>query len=291
MLSALNQLFKNTTLFIGELEFIDKPLLIDEVTDEVRKTFFTVNESRKYYGLPPVEGYDVLLSQLSSPPAFSLITGQDDKKKVESVIDSESEPEPESAIEKGKKLSDEDYEMIKDLGRNKEDFEVIPDHQFSLHFDKKADIAKYIIDHDMSQLTIPQIVEILEKDGISTTQVELSKILQELRKDGVIKIQHNDTISIKPPVEGQIPDTAEIQVMYDYVKKPSVSGAEIIETSRGFCRKLCGSNRYYTREDIQTMSSTFGYDIFRFTGGWYTDSTTGEASPSCRHMWQRVAVK
>lgn len=281
LLNALNQLFRGSDIITGELEFIDKPLFAARTSDELKEKILTINELRKEAGMPPIPGGDRLLSEATPQPSFSLIEASDKKKD-------DAEGKSITRI-----LSEEDFETVAHLGSNKDDFEIL--HGFSLlNFDTQSDIAKYIIENDITQLTVEQLVEVLDKDGnIQTTQTELSKILQSLQKSGVIKIESNpnNTISIKPPVEGQLPDSKDIEVVYDYVKKPSVSGSELLTTSRGFCRKLCNANKYYTREEIQSMSAIFGYDVYTHTGGWYYNPDTDTTTNSCRHMWQRVAVK
>jgi len=131
------------------------------------------------------------------------------------------------------------------------------------------------------------------KGDIDVTSSELIDVLKKLHNSGVINVEvgAGDRIKITPNPANQIPTTGVVQTMYKYVKRPDVSGSDLLPTSRGFCVKLISNNRLYTRADIQKMSSIFGYDVFVHTGGWYYDPVKDEAVNHCRHQWQQVKVK
>ncbi|SFW53189.1 hypothetical protein, partial [Chitinophaga sancti] len=77
----------------------------------------------------------------------------------------------------------------------------------------------------------------------------------------------------------------------DYVKRPEADGDILIPTSRGFCIKLVENNKYYSREDIQTMSGIFGYDVFTHCGGFWKHAGTDSTKVHCRHKFQQVMLK
>lgn len=85
----------------------------------------------------------------------------------------------------------------------------------------------------------------------------------------------------------------EIVIRYEYGKSAGISGAEIIPTSRDFCKQIVGFNRLYTREDIDTMSSMLGYDVWKRRGGWMTVKNSSPAVhlPYCRHNWIARTVR
>jgi hypothetical protein len=80
-----------------------------------------------------------------------------------------------------------------------------------------------------------------------------------------------------------------IETRYKYQVRPGL-GEPIIETSRPFCVKMIQNNRLYTREEIQTMSSIFGYDIFSLAGGYYHNPLTNQTTTHCRHFFQQRTV-
>ena len=87
---------------------------------------------------------------------------------------------------------------------------------------------------------------------------------------------------IKTPSNAAVNKQAEeqertIPVYYFYDKRPGAqfSGAGIIdEKSRDFCIRLVSQNKYFTKEQINQMTLTAGFDVFQYAGG-----------KNCRHNW------
>ncbi|MBS1632683.1 MAG: phage portal protein [Bacteroidetes bacterium] len=265
--SALNQLFVNTD--IQKLQFEDRPLFATQLSETVKTQILTINELREIAGFSKIADGDRLINQTSAPTP----TVQQEVKK---------------------KLTEDDFEQIKHLGEDANLYEIVAeleDDQF-FKFDRREEIAKYVIDNDIKYLTVEQTVDVLKKAGIETSAGELNSILGELEDDGIIKVKRTgDIIQILPNPTPDLPQTEPISVMYKYVKRSGVPGGDLLPTSRGFCVKLINNNRLYTRADIQGMSELFGYDIFKFTGGFYHNPETGETTSYCRHKWQAVQVR
>ena len=84
----------------------------------------------------------------------------------------------------------------------------------------------------------------------------------------------------------------ELVVRYQYGLAPGIQGGLLIPTSRDFCRKVVESNKVYSRDDINQMSSQLGYDVWKRRGGWYHNPNTDTTTPQCRHNWvQKVMIK
>lgn len=83
----------------------------------------------------------------------------------------------------------------------------------------------------------------------------------------------------------------ELVVRYQYGLAPGITGAVIIPTSRDFCRKVEGSGRVYSREDINMMSAELGYDVWKRRGGWYHNPTLDVNTPQCRHIWVQKLMR
>lgn len=275
--TALNQLFTNFEPITGKVTFIDKPLFNTQLSDSIKEKVLTIDELRFMIGKEPLPNGlgDRLIIQLQP------VTG------------STTEALSEDVKKKSRKLSEEDYDLIKHLGVSYDEFEEVSEFE-SLQFDKQSEVAQYVISNDIKGLKIDELQEVLKAEGnISITQSELAKILKDLSDSGVVKYEEDKSgrISLKPLPEPQIPDTNKVFTMYKYIKKPEVAGTDLIPTSRSFCVKLIENQRLYTREDIQEMSKIFNYDIMKFTGGWYYNPTTDETTSSCRHMWKQIKVK
>jgi hypothetical protein len=283
------EIFKNNYIKVkraegvsGRLEFVDKPLFNERLSDAAKEKVLTINELRKIGGFPSLPDGDRILAPVApaNPATTPVVQAQEpatEKKKS------------------GYKLTEEDYQKISHLGLAFEEFEVLEElghvHE---SFDLESDIASYLIGNDLKGLTLPQLVKVLEREGgLKTSENDLQGILDKLSKSGVLSVEvgKDNRLTIAPLPKPEIPDTAGVSVMYKYVKKAEIAGADIIPTSRDFCVKMIENNRFYTREDIQTMSSIFGYDVFKHAGGYYYDPVQDKTFDSCRHKWQMVRVK
>jgi len=101
----------------------------------------------------------------------------------------------------------------------------------------------------------------------------------------VSKDNYNRAISeafaiVAEPNKGSVADFGQYKVLYKYVTSPG-KGADIISTSRDFCKSLMRKNLLFRKEDINNLSvqsenAEFGfYDIFKWRGSY-----------NCRHFWQ-----
>lgn len=84
-----------------------------------------------------------------------------------------------------------------------------------------------------------------------------------------------------------------LEIRYEYTKAPGVSGSEVIDSTRDFCRRMVGFNRLYTRAEITQMSALLGYDVWKRRGGWMTVKNSSPAVhlPYCRHIWASKLVR
>jgi hypothetical protein len=81
-----------------------------------------------------------------------------------------------------------------------------------------------------------------------------------------------------------------LEIRYKYDVLPEY-GPKLLETSRKFCKYMIEKNRYYTRDEINMISTKMGYSVWERRGGFYTDKKTGLTRPSCRHIWSQTLVK
>ncbi|WP_322518634.1 hypothetical protein U0033_26620 [Chitinophaga sancti] len=288
--SAFNQLFANSTLVTDNLSFTDKPLFETQLADATREKIFTINELRAIAGMKPIQNGDRLLADPVPNNTFNTPQPEEEIKKKSDWVKHSLQPE--------------DFEKIKHLGNHKGEFEIVKHGKFvfnaedarqkELQFNNQSDIAQWALDNDISNLTLDEIKDLLkEQKDIDITTPDLEDTLNELSKAGIIQVETNDKgrISIKPDKVADLPDTGTILTMYDYVKRPEADGDILIPTSRGFCIKLVENNKYYSREDIQTMSGIFGYDVFTHCGGFWKHAGTDSTKVHCRHKFQQVMLK
>ena len=86
-------------------------------------------------------------------------------------------------------------------------------------------------------------------------------------------------------------DKYEIRFRYDL--REGINGPKILPDgrTRDFCEIVLDANRFYTREDIGSMSNGFGLPVFEYAGGYYHNPETGQTTPYCRHNWYMVFVE
>lgn len=190
---------------------------------------------------------------------------------------------------------DEAAEMFAQFGESKKDYIVVK----SFSFDGNVNHEAFA---DLSQID-SNILDQIKKDkranaetiakAIDSNPSYVAKRMKALEKDGVLK-QTVKTVGIDKIIETAInpevidykpkPETVDVFVRYTYEKRPEAKGAEIIETTRPFCRRLIQLDRVYTRQDIETLSGRLGYSVFDRAGGFWGDH------PYCRHEWRRLLV-
>lgn len=145
--------------------------------------------------------------------------------------------------------------------------------------DKELKILNVVNDNEKA--TVKEISEITK-----IKESEVKKILETLDQKGKIKWTGG---AIKITDADVFPKL--LTVMYKYSLRPDapdlVKGGE----SRAFCTRLMDMGKYYTKEEIDKMSSILGYDVWKRRGGWYHNPKTDVNEFSCRHEWKPIVVR
>jgi len=82
----------------------------------------------------------------------------------------------------------------------------------------------------------------------------------------------------------------QYEIRYSYREIPGIPPVKT--KSRDFCAKLISLNKLYSRDEINTISSRLGYDVWIYKGGWYNNPETKKTTPWCRHEWvQQIVIK
>lgn len=271
------------------IEFKDKTKLFsEELSDTTREKVLTIDELRALDNLAPLpNGSGTGLITTTITPAFSSTSVSTPAKFSKDISTT------------GKMLTGEDFELVKDLGNHKSGYSILSANDFHIHtkedfkkvelqFDDDKDIEDYLIKNKINGKTLSEIKADIRKDlGITITTGDLSKRITALTEAKLITSEVVDGKVRISPVEPEKKRTVE--VMYEYKVKDGF-GEPLIDTSRGFCVKLIENDRLYSRSDIQQMSTIFGYDVFKHSGGWYFNPDTQEAENQCRHFFNQVRV-
>lgn len=276
--SGLNKLFSDAGY--PTIEFKDKSIFVNgSISDTTKEKVYTINELRKIDGLPPLPDGNKLLTDTKEPVKFSFSKDVEESKNVYHS------------------LTDEDFEKVKHLGLSKTDFEIIEKseaienfsqlNQIINKFDDDDAVNNYLLKADLNGKSLAEIrIEIKKELAIDITISDLGTKITKLNNSNVLGSKVSDGAVVSAPVQKVIkPSDAKnaVEVLYSYEGPKD-------DRNRPFCSKILETDRLYTREEIQSMTSIFGYDIFKFRGGWYHNPETNEDTPWCRHRWHANKV-
>ena len=183
-----------------------------------------------------------------------------------------------------KKQSDQDVlNLFAECGISKDDCEIV-----KFEFASASETAILQILNANDGITVGEIAKYVNIDA----QKVMDAITQMI-DDGLI---NSDNGKLKTSTKGtrelsKSVDT-QIELRYEYGLDAAFTGEpELIDTSRDFCRQLIGLNRYYTRTEIDTISSRVDRDVWKERGGWYTIPDTDVHINHCRHAWNSKLVR
>jgi len=179
--------------------------------------------------------------------------------------------------------NDDVLKMFSECGVSKDDYEVC-----KFEFASASQTAILQILNANEGITVGEIAKYVNIDA--------NKVMDEVTqmiKDGLIESENGQlkTTNIGSRELAKVADT-QIELRYEYGLDAAFTGQpELIDTSRDFCRQLIGLNRYYTRQEIDTISSRVDRDVWKERGGWYTIPDTDVHINHCRHSWNSKLVR
>ena len=94
-------------------------------------------------------------------------------------------------------------------------------------------------------------------------------------------------------LEETTPLEASFKIAYRYVLSGQASGAEIIDTTRDFCREMVNlsKSKVWTLAEIQQIGIREGRNVWLRKGGFWTRAGSNITTPYCRHQWEQVTIK
>jgi predicted transcriptional regulator len=183
-----------------------------------------------------------------------------------------------------KKQSDQDVlNLFAECGVSKNDYELC-----KFEFASASETAILQILNANEGITVGEIAKYVNIDA----QKVMDAITQMI-DDGLINSDNGKlSTSTKGTRELSKSVDTQIELRYEYGLDAAFTGQpELIDTSRDFCRQLIGLNRYYTRTEIDTISSRVDRDVWKERGGWYTIPDTDVHINHCRHAWNSKLVR
>lgn len=234
----------------------------------------TPNEIRKLANLPPLPGGDTLPNSGGFKKSFS----QEDEDKI--------------------------IERFKQRGRSKSEFKILGSYSIDDldQISNQQAIDKFQKERfqNLTNLQAQALNLISQGNGFDTirkaldiSSAETARIYQVLILEGLISNDGQLSQAGALAVAGA--EIERMEVLFEYRKRPEVKGPPILprkedgkRRTREFCETLLNLDRLYTREEIDQISGTEGYDVFRHKGGWWHNEGVNE--PQCRHEWAQVVT-
>jgi len=217
----------------------------------------TINEKRQLANLPPIAGGDALPS--ATP--------------VEAVALSKQNPFGWD--------DERDIKVFQQYGESADNFEP-----YKFEFVDAVETAILNVLKENKGLQVGDIVNITKLDA-----KVVADAIAKLAKAELIKSYEHGLETTPKGVKEVKRLQTEIVVRYKYGLAPGIEGGMIIPGSRDFCRQIDGSNRVYSREDINAMSTQLGYDVWKRRGGWYHNPVLDVNTPQCRHIWVQQLLR
>lgn len=237
----------------------------------------TINEIRRLGLLPPIEGGDEVPSLIEADNSNVF------KQLSKNSCCSTHKQFTEHSI-------DEVLEVFSQYGIEKDSNQFIfsesldLDNPFKEVFSKNFDSAL-----DVQVLGLIANGDSFDKiyKALNIKPNQLTAIYNRLREGE--KISNTGEILKAGKIDLVRSDLKRYEIRYTYEVKAGY-GAEIIPTTRDFCRSLIELNRMYTREDITNISLALGMpadQVWNYRGGWYHNPNTGKNERGCRHEWKQ----
>ncbi len=198
-------------------------------------------------------------------------------------------------------------ELFGKYGQPKSKYNVLRSRSFFYSDDIEASEREFVSESFAVADLSREVLSLIHKEPLITTQLiadalkvqerDVIMVVDDLLNRDLIAETINDnglavrtlTQSGRRIIGNLPPQMATIRTMYEYGAAPGM-GDDVIDTTRDFCRELIRLNRLYTRDDIQTLTTLLGYDVWLQRGGWYHDRERNVNVPQCRHIWKQTIV-
>lgn len=196
-------------------------------------------------------------------------------------------------------------ENFKKFGRERKDCKIIKRYDRAISDKETADKFEAVLKfQDNIDDLDKTILNLFAKDRFITSTI-ISKVtnspldsitlkVADLFARGFLKGKEGQGVTLTDEAKNLSElenDATNIEVLYSYEVRPGISGGNVIDTTRDFCRSLINLDRLYTREEIEEISDLEGRDVWRLRGGFYHNPNTDVTTPYCRHEWFQNVVE
>ena len=325
----INYLYKFNDV-LAKLELQKTEPINFEFSETIISANMTQDEIREKLGLSPIEkketqgSQDIInsLNSLSPLIATKVVESMDINElrqliglpvRVDIVTPTEAGQTPveeqafDNHLHVSCSISEYDQNILDKFagkGVPKDRFKVIEQHK--IHFSSTDDFVKnelfaeYLLNEVQKKIlaeiksnanvTIPQIAKAVGINEASVierinTLIDDKVLTEKVSPTGLVT---RGVTRIGEAAVRRLEPITSFKVLYSYEERPNIPAAK--SGSRPLCEQLYNSGLFFTREDIQNISSQLGYSVFQLCGGWYTNPETKRRTPYCRHEWKRNVV-
>jgi DNA-binding MarR family transcriptional regulator len=248
-----------------------------EFSEQVLAQAMTRDEIREKLGLPKLEQQDVVIAE-QPKQAFKAFTKEDDDFAIAVFSEFGQDADKFFVINskpmrfdaEGRELHDEEFAGVDIIITTVQSSVLDLIRQNPLisakDISEALKVDRNVVNGAIASLEANKLIIQSEINDNGTMVVK-----REITKEG--RVQRNER---KP--------LADVKIYYQY-EVMSGLGAEIIDTTRNFCRNLINLRRVFTRAEIEQVSQRLGYSVWARRGGFYHNPKTGVTTPYCRHQW------
>lgn len=296
----------------AELELRKSEPIGFEFSEAVITANMSKDEIREKLGLPPVEqvASEDMINALNglSPAIAQKVLENMTGEELRALVGLNTQTQPTTlSVECSAQHDDEKYlALFEGKGTPRSGYKILQSDRLTFSSEEEFNKFEKFAEYNLN--TIQQTILDAIKKTPKATNAEIAKIanVTELIVDATIGQLIDDAVIVEKILQDgsatrsitsigrdairKITPITSFKVMYSYEQRPNVPAAK--SGSRPLCVKLYneGDSLFYTREEIQNISSQLGYSVFQLCGGWYTNPDTGRTTPYCRHEWKRNVI-
>jgi DNA-binding Lrp family transcriptional regulator len=162
--------------------------------------------------------------------------------------------------------------------------EIDPLDTAILNILKENPATPFLAIAEQLQLSIERVMAGLQRlNEANAIKIAVDNVLDSTQRAVEVTKEGERLLEQIPPVE------EEFVIRYVYAKRPGVAGADIIPTTREFCRKLIElvdkENRTWTLTEIQDIGVSNNRNVWMRGGGFWGKSY------HCRHYWEQKLMR
>lgn len=138
------------------------------------------------------------------------------------------------------------------------------------------------------ETTIDEVMSAIESLTASNYLAIADEVIAEsTQRVATITPQGTKALQTAEPLE------VTFKVAYRYVKSGEASGADIIPTTREFCKRMVNESksRVWDSAQIQQIGMAEDRNVWLRRGGFWTRKDSNITTPYCRHVWEQVVIK